>query len=564
MSFFKKFARGTSSKTRRPTMNITTPDIPTPKPEIAAPPPAKHGKKEVEAEQQEEEETDDKLVKPEPSARSQSKKQAPKAEEGAELTGHKTATTADIDAENIYHLSWREEESYRMIPERKTRVNQFYPNAISMFKLLEAAEKRINYSKHIQEHEVNYLPYAVKVYYGIMFYMQILEARFTAGEATGFENSLLKRFKAKYPRDSLPCAEIVYGYFNTVAATELADQKYDWIVPAVCPLNARTDMHTIDTSTGYIYLQPQVPYMLAILNSFIHSNNIATLMEEGERFTPDLTSATAANIQAFGFDVPNNAAGTAAQQQQKSIFAANGIDTPCTFGNGNYPSAQRFARDSDFGRQISIVVNTATAQTGIRAPVMTMNISDLDRFLHMEKTSNLKWFSFLREQAVIHARFFDQVYHFSDVQTTCGLETTILCKLKTETAAATAGRGYFYESSRLGIDATTHAAGWYPNVFADLTGGFATNRSGVKRNEELQALTHATNASLPIRTANNANPIAALTEDDGPIWTNTEWIKSYQYANDVQGKPMYTGLNSVTLRCYREKPHGTGVVDNQF
>jgi hypothetical protein len=554
-SFFKRFSRGTASSTRRPTSNARP--IPEPPAEERPQRTTTKPKAKEESEQVEQDEIDTKLVKPDPPVREMRKKETPKAEEGQELSEHKTTTRADIDAENIYHLAWREEESYRLIPERNPRVNEYTPNALALFKLLEAAEDRINYSKHIQVHEPNYIPYAVKVYYAIMFYMQILEARKTAGEASGFEMSLLKRFHAKYSRDSLPCAEIVYPYFNTVASTELADVKYDWITPRVAPSMFHADMHSTVTTHGSIYLQPQVPQMLAILNSFIRQTNVQGRMANGEEYHPVNLTPANHNITAFGFAFHDNAAG---EEDNKCIFAANGVSTPMRFGNGNYAQAQSFARRSDFARQTAITVTTVGLDAVGPAAVDTLNINDLDNFLSMPKTSNLKWFGFLREQAVIHARFFDQVYHFSDVQSACGLETTLLCRLKHNTISATAGVGYYMDSARVGINA--HAVTWYTDNFVDVTGGFATNRAGIKRNEELQALCYGTNASLPIRTAANVEPLATLTENEGSIWNNKEWIRSLFWPHEQPGKPMFTGLNSVVLRCYREKPHGTGVVDN--
>jgi hypothetical protein len=555
-SFFKKFARGTSSSTRRPT-NETKP-LPAPKDEPRPERTATKPKAAEEQEQEADEAIDSKLVKPEPAVRTMRIKETPKAVEGQETSGHKTTTQADIDAENIYHLVWREEESYQLIPERNPRVNEYTPNALALFKLLEAAEDRVNYSKHIQVHEQNYIPYAVKVYYAIMFYMQVLEARKTAGDASGFEMSLLKRFHAKYSRDSLPCAEIVYAYFNTVAATELADVKYDWIAPRVAPGMFHADMHSTDPDNGSIYLQPQVPHMMAILNSFIRKTNIQGSMVNGEEFEPvPLTDATH-NITTFGFTFHDNAAG---EEDNKCIFAANGVSTPFRFGNGNYPQAQNFARRSDFARQVSVTVATTGLDRVGQAATDTINMASLDQFLFMEKTSNLKWFGFLREQAVIHARFFDNVYHFSDVQSACGLETTLLCRLKHNTVSATANVGYYMDSAQVGID--NHAVQWYKDNFVDVTGGYATNRSGIKRNEELQALCYATNASLPIRTAANVEPLATLTENEGQLWANKEWIKSLYWQHTQPGKPMFTGLNSVVLRCFREKPHGTGIIDNE-
>lgn len=565
MSFFKRFTRGSTSNTRRPTNSA-----PTPRTEER---PARDNVKpkvKDETEQAEIDRIDTALVKPETPARDKQVKVPPKATEGQEEADFRTQTRANINAENIYHLVWREEESYNMIPTRNPRVNHYTPNAIGLFRLLEAAEDRINYSKHIQVHEPNYIPYAVKVYYAIMFYMQLLEARKTAGDASGFEVSLLKRFHAKYSRESLPCAEIVYAYFNTIVSTELADIKYDWIVPQVADGMFQADFGATDTTTGSIYLQPQVPHMIAILNSFIYQTNVQANYR-GDTYTPNTAQHPAVpnNHTAFGFDYDTQAIGNAQNQMNKAIFAACGVSTPVKFGNGNYPQAQQFARDTDFAYQIRVLANpnnTDLPQAN-HANARQRDFSDIDNFLQMPKTSNLKWFEFIRQQAVIHARFFDTVYHFSDVQSVGGLETAVLCQFKIEDqlrAAPHAEKTLFYASTNLGLTGQHLVPSWNPRPFRDITASFATNRSGLKRNEELQALTYGTNATLPIWPDASAAPLQTLELANGKLWLNKEWIRELFWKNTLPGKDMFSGLNSVVLRCYREKPHGTGVVDNQY
>jgi len=182
--------------------------------------------------------------------------------------------------------------------------------------------------------------------------------------------------------------------------------------------------------------------------------------------------------------------------------------------------------------------------------------------------SNLKWFGYLREQAIIHARFFDQVYHFTDVQTVGGLENTLLCKLRLDTGTADFHDRYYHDL-RLGMG---QAASWYRQPFRDITAGFATSRAGVRRNEELQALTYGTNSTLPIITRatqatdfDNEADLASGPLRKGKFWKNEEWIRDFAYDTvNTAGKPMFGDINSTALRCIRDKPHGTGVVDNEF
>jgi len=238
-----------------------------------------------------------------------------------------------------------------------------------------------------------------------------------------------------------------------------------------------------------------------------------------------------------------------------------GTSTPFIFGNENYVQAAKHARRTDFGRDIKHVIDTATHSQGVNL-TDNVNVKDLDSFMLMLKSSNLKFFAYLRDQAVIHARFFDKVYHFSDVQTTGGLETTVICQLK----LGKSHRARHYNDVHVG---TQQQAQWYRQPFRDVQAGFATNRSGLRRNEELQAFAYGTNALLPITGMD-------LLANYGTFWDNREWIQTLYLDTPAgsnvptvanltnTGKPMYADHSSMVLRCFREKPHGTGVVDNEF
>jgi len=325
--------------------------------------------------------------------------------------------------------------------------------------------------------------------------------------------------------------------------------------------------HSQISANGIEYLQPQVPMMIANLNTFIHDTNPIARTQVGRTYrATDLAPAAHADVTIFGQTFRDN---TATRNDFKPMLQACGISSPFVFGNSNYPEAADFARETDFGHSVKLVIDDTNTQ-GLNLVTSHLH-KDLETFLFMQKgtrgTSNLKWFEYLRQQAVIHARFFDQVYHFSDVNVVIGLETTNLCKLKIE---GDTPEDCFYHDLRMGLG---QAASWYHRPLTGLIAGFATNRSGVKRNEELQSFTYGTNATLPIIVRAAAAtaitdadaPVCSLTQNDGAFWTNKEWIKQLNFRNRlIEGKPMYTGVNSTALRCIRDKPHGTGIVDNNF
>jgi hypothetical protein len=565
MSFFNKFGKGTKSRFTKPASTRPTPLPPAVEvPIVARPEPAPAKEHDAKAEQ--DQPLDETLIPPDVPVRQKLVPAEMKVQEGQSSTEPHTTSTA-LGSENIFQISWRSEANYRMIAEHHPETNYYVPSSLALFSLLEAAEDKINIRKYISQHEQTYNPYAVKVYYAYMYYFQILRARRDSGTIDGYENSLLKRFEMKFPMSSLPCAEITYGYFSTIIATELAEAKYDWIAPYIAhsgmkPAQPRRNTSYADTSitNGAVFLQPSIPHMVAILNTFIHHDqtSLDNQMIDGDTYIPVTISQAAGHTrsQIFGVDLFND---NNDHKNLKVILATTGVSTPVIFGNDNYAIAAKHARRTDFGRDINIVVNTTSTLNGRAGLTADYTYGDLDEFLLMPKTSNLRFFGYLRDQAVIHARFFDKVYHFQDVQTTGGLETTVLCQLK-----ATGPTGRRFTDTDIGIGQTFN---WYHQPFRTLHAGFGTNRAGLRRNEELQAFAYGTNALMPI--------VLPLSLHLGLFWSNHEWIQSIFFDIDnanspdinaltASGKPMFTDHNSMALRCIRDKPHGTGVVDNEF
>lgn len=466
-----------------------------------------------------------------------------------------------------YELFWREEQHDTFRNCRHPRINTYAPNALAMFEILEIAENKLAVNRHIQTQEPNYVPYAVKVYYAFIFYKQILRARKAAGKLTTDETTVLSRLDKYLPDQSLVICEPLYPYFNTIIATEFEDPMFDWNIPVICDEMFTTGAagHEANSFSGFVthqgsvFFQPQLPAMMALLSEFIHCDDIAACMNR-RVFTPYAQSA-AANNTCFDVTYRNNNATGAAF---KPIFASSGFSSPFKFGNDNYVDAQYYARESDYASEVNISVTGLngqgpSSQEGNAIPA-SRDYRSLERFLFSERSSNrsMRWFNYLKEMAITHARFFDAIYNLNDVATVGGLETTVICRLRIDTDTQA---DLFTNNIQYGINA--NAVTWYPRVLRSLVAGFATNMAGVRTNEELQAKTFGTNATLPSRTDAHTAPFGS-TYRTGPIWENQQWKKELFYRDYPQGKMMFTQFTSVLGRMYRSKPHGTGIVDELY
>jgi len=151
----------------------------------------------------------------------------------------------------------------------------------------------------------------------------------------------------------------------------------------------------------------------------------------------------------------------------------------------------------------------------------------------MEKGQNVSWFEELINQAALHARFFEKVVSLSDIPVTSGKEPTIVSHLyDLDFVQANAEHTAADRESNLGLNnAALNGADyitWYPPFMVEFRGAFATNREGVEREESLQALSFATNASFSI--VQGGHRVGANNDHfrTGRFWANQEWASEFR------------------------------------
>jgi hypothetical protein len=476
-------------------------------------------------------------------------------------------STEAINGSNVFEAFWTRETDYDLEEVTHTQKNTWTPSALAMFEILDAASIFVTESRIIAKHHPNYLDYAVSCYYSIMFYIQILRAQQAAGHLTGMNSKLLRRFDRMFRPEELPITCILEPFFSSITSTLLPDSKYTWIMPEVAPgLFAQDIAHLYaqhkPIQDGGVYIQPMVPMMLSILRTAITANRQNALAND----MSTLGGGDAANHDPLYFNnrdeyIPmrisdhngQNLFGVAFQNGQarndgrNSTFYMCGVTYPFHADYDTLTNAAPKWRRSSFA-----TLAEANLHNGTRA------INRLDFFLHMDEADDLEWFRELILQAGIHARFFGDVKSFSDIPVVGGLETLISCQLKKQNIAGPGN--HHFPDYYLGAATTTLANGtdpWYSDRFRQMVGSFYTTRNGYKRQEVLQAMTFATNSTLPIGVGPNRVGEAHGHFRQGPYWTNMEWTAT-RFADAGQlGKPMFSGWRELIQTTFAKiKPSG--------
>jgi len=346
-----------------------------------------------------------------------------------------------------------------------------------------------------------------------MYYLesiQILRAQKAAGELVGQDLSALARFEKYNSLESIMIPEPFIPLLESLAAVELEDVKYHWIVPQhrLTFTNATT-FETICQPSELDLFRPNIPFMLANLATFgaTTRQELTNRIDEARVYTPlELKPRNAgAVIQPVRFINGNRTFdGVVANTDDvRNVIQMCGADHPFQFWNDNYYEAHLGIRNSRFfvanGINLGVTNLLLHPETNNAIPE-DRPFNSLDAYLFIAKNNNPSWFQYLSEQINIVARFFQNSRPMSKIAVTGGMEPTVLCHLKLEEPLNYAGANhYIYADLHLGR-ARYDELEFYQNRFKSMSAAFTTTRGDIERNEELNAFSLGICANPPTVT----------------------------------------------------------------
>lgn len=475
---------------------------------------------------------------------------------GVTQNQHKTATSGSDSKRTIaneYQAFWEQELDVRLEEDILDETNYFTPNALPMFEILRITGRFTSSNTQMNKYFPTYCHYATLIYYSVLFYIQILRARRQADSITGVERKFLKRFESTFKPEALPIAGQLFPFFSTLIATQIADGKYDWVVPQVVPGIFHATMADFAPGDGGCYLQPMLPYMIGLLRLYIMKSYRTEAQATPDSYFDDEDNATpfipdpALHPAVFGMDLHR---GTATDADDILLPYALGVNEPNFITNDTLTASTAKWSTSKFSSVEFAARQPANTTTSFDLKAATTDgttpINNLARFMCMIEEENMEWFDFCIEHATTQAKFSKKVYNLSNVPTVGGNEVLILATYKRKVAANRAATQP-YANRHLGI--THNNFVWHQNLFKNMTASFSTDRANYDREEELQALSFATNATLPILNANSARVGAIGTQRRGSYFTNPEHARA-GHRDDVTlayGKQMFARWNEIVI-----------------
>jgi len=146
----------------------------------------------------------------------------------------KETNTADVSIAAAPHMIMRSSVYHMKIaPIVYPQASTYVPSSYMFFQCLNAAQTIVCENTHLKYISPSYFSVATSLYYGILFYVQILRAKVVANIITKAEHQVLRRFEREFPPESLTVMSPLIMFFQNLGAIKLADPMYSWICPTL-------------------------------------------------------------------------------------------------------------------------------------------------------------------------------------------------------------------------------------------------------------------------------------------------------------------------------------------
>lgn len=111
-------------------------------------------------------------------------------------------------------------------------VNHYIPDAGNMFYVVYEMTRAVGENTLLFERCPGYNSLALAIYYGYVYYYQILRAREDAGHLTRLERRSLKIFESIGKPESWPIATPLIGFVQALGSCESPDKMFSHVIPA--------------------------------------------------------------------------------------------------------------------------------------------------------------------------------------------------------------------------------------------------------------------------------------------------------------------------------------------
>lgn len=301
------------------------------------------------------------------------------------------APWTQVGVEGLYASIWVHEDTDLFRYKTYKQYSFYTPNAMSLISSLQASHQILANNEHLRYVFQDYMSFPVTLYYGVLYFVQILRVREYFGQNSDEESKFFRKFERKFDLASLPITGFLFPFFASLAAYDPADSRMTYVIPS---FNHMFRTSTVDGITdyrlkddGHVFCQPCIPHLYDWWKSYCVADDLAARYKVKNTFVP---FHTAGNNLDLGYTRHAMNAMTARELRR---LAAWGTDSPHPETWTKYTEAHEYWTDSKFATS-----GPAKASMGQGA------VNTISSFMRMD--TKMDWFTDCITCAAQHAKFF--------------------------------------------------------------------------------------------------------------------------------------------------------------
>ncbi|AYV61426.1 coat protein [Rhizoctonia oryzae-sativae partitivirus 1] len=212
----------------------------------------------------------------------------------------------------------------RILYSSRKKLSSYYPSALMMDYIVHVINEHLVDHFYFKRYCPDYHPYILRLYFGILFYIQVMRAMLDVKTLPDDQHQFLVQFLEIYPPSRLPIPGPLVTYFKTLCSSQPEILQYGKVYPAIPSAPGPiTRSAFVNSDSAVSIVQPNIPGILALLydlNSLI-SADPAVYPKKGKHI-PVTDKAVTFGHHAF----PAQATRT---DTEKWSLVSSGLQYPC-------------------------------------------------------------------------------------------------------------------------------------------------------------------------------------------------------------------------------------------
>jgi len=396
------------------------------------------------------------------------------------------------------------------------RKSWFYPNYIIGEMIQNSMDRCLDGNEELRWISPNYFSLAVRLYYSVLFYIQIMKAKEAVKMIGRSESTWFRAFKRNFPLESLPVVGPMVPYFANIVSVKPNDDKYDFIFPDYITNQGLRVENGVPNIDPIYFITPNITILAEFLRQFC--NLTKTQLEHVENNRYDYFDLTEAHI-------PHTIG---------SAFEFAGIEFPAALTVATSSTLSNVGMDRALSETRVHCTNIhpywqRSRTRNIPAVGKTYNHTNIGDAMRM--TESFEWFEECIHMATIQCKFFSDSTNMSQIPSTGGSEMLL--------SANITGRHEAYEA----------ATSWYPEHWYDLKSGFRTTRADTGPDQFANATYSMTLATISWKVLDHPIGGRQIGHRSGPYWDD----KVFEYKTDSDTEVGRRIQTMITSQFYEAK-----------